>query len=186
MHSVAFDAKGQIWTFVSWGRPFRLVTPALDGSFPDSTPVQVECGWTFCVALMDSGDVYAWWPFDQEIVAPYEATMATMNEQGDKRAQATTDGKIPCATWDLIYNPVRLPSIDVRRLPELSDSQDEGSDQAPGINSESVKLVKIAAADNTLIGLTNAGHVLKLDHLERPQSARTSQWEYVSFCDITQ
>lgn len=175
-HSTAFDTRGQIWTFLSWGRPFRLVTPALDGSSSDSMPVQVECGWTFSVALTESGNVYAWWPFDREIQLSVDATMEAMNEQGNKRAESTPDNKIPCATWDLVYNPPHLPPIPVQILPKLHDNDEGGNAEA----DKSLKLVKIAAADNCLIGLTNAGHVLKMDNLNSPSSALASHWEYVS------
>jgi SCF-associated factor 1 len=73
----------------------------------------------------------------------------------------------------LRVNPLRIPPIPT--LPELNDaglSQEE--------RSKETVLVKIAAFDNSLIGLTNKGHVLKFGDLSNERSFNAStRWEYV-------
>lgn len=169
---MALDAKGHIWTFISWGRPFRLVTPALDCSSPDSTPVQAECGWAYNAALTASGNVYIWWPFSVSVQQQFGAKMGQMDTDGDKRAFSTEENTIPCVTWDLHHNPQRLPAIP--SLPELSKS-DQTSQQ-----DEETKITKIAGMDGFLIALTNRGHVLKFGGLSNETSVQLARWEYVS------
>ncbi|KAI5123508.1 hypothetical protein M0805_006668 [Coniferiporia weirii] len=177
-HSMGFDSKGQIWTFISWGRPFRLVTPLLDNSSPDAAPIQAECGWMYSAALTASGDVFVWWPFKESVQQAFAVTMAQMDEAGDKRAHATADGVIPCATWDLHHNPSRLPSLP--NLPSLSHSGTLYEDER-----QETKLVKIAAMDGFLIGLTNKGHVLKFGDLSNLASLQQGHWEYLPFFSET-
>jgi SCF-associated factor 1 len=90
-----------------------------------------------------------------------------LNREGDKKASATDDGVIPCVTWDLAIDPVRLPEIP--RLPNLGNSDDE---------VEETRLVQIAGLDRHIVGLTNHGHVLKIS-LEDESTAAHSNWEYV-------
>ncbi|THH05395.1 hypothetical protein EW145_g4827 [Phellinidium pouzarii] len=174
-HSMALDSSGQIWTFISWGRPFRLVTPLLDNSSPDETPVQTECGWSYSAALTASGNVLVWWPFGQSMQHVYNTTMTQMNESGDEQAHATVDGMIPCSTWDMQQDPHRLPPLP--SLSELSDSRHTCNES----ERQETKLVKIAAMDNFLIGLTNKGHVLKFGDLSNETSLQQGRWEYLPF-----
>jgi len=44
---------------------------------------------------------------------------------------------------------------------------------------DETKLIKIAAFDNNLIGLTNEGHVLKFDSLSNEASSARGQWTYL-------
>ena len=83
------------------------------------------------------------------------------------KAVATPDKVIPCATWDLMQNPARLPPLPP--LPELMDCEEE------------IKLIKIASFDGHLIGLTNQGHVLKFGSLDSVLSIPQGRWEYVSY-----
>ncbi|KAH8116463.1 RCC1/BLIP-II [Phellopilus nigrolimitatus] len=178
-HSMALDANGQIWTFISWGRPFRLVTPALDKSSPSETPVQAECGWSYSAALTASGDVFVWWPFGDSVQQVVTTTNVRMDQEGDKRAHATADGAIPCVTWDLHHDPRRLPAIP--RLPDLPrPSRAYGEDER-----QETKLVKIAGMDNFLVGLTNKGHVLKFGDLSNELSLEQGRWEYLPFFSET-
>ncbi|KAL5537136.1 hypothetical protein ACEPAF_959 [Sanghuangporus sanghuang] len=155
-HSMALDAKGHIWTFISWGRPYRLVTPALDCTSSDSTPVQAECGWSYNVALTASGDVYIWWPFSVSVLQQFGATMGQMDADGDKRAFATTENTIP--------------------LPELSKTDQTPPSQR---NEGETTIVKIAGMDGFLIALTNRGHVLKFGGLSNEVSVQHARWEYL-------
>lgn len=180
---MALDAHGRIWTFLCWGRPFRLTTPLLDNSTINATPKQVECGWVFSAALTESGDVFVWWPFEQGMTQAYATRMHEMNAEGGKDARATRDGVIPCVTWDMPHNPIRLPALP--RLPTLSHPDGYGNDDDD--SRVETKFVKIAAMDHHLIGLTNKGHVLKFDNLHNGDILRAEgmqaqrQWIYVSF-----
>lgn len=96
-----------------------------------------------------------------------------MDADGDKRAHATSEGTIPCATWDLQHNPQKLPVIP--RLPKLKHIHQLAEEE------EKTKLVKIAAMDGVLIGLTNKGHVLRIVGLGNEASFQQAlEWEYVS------
>ena len=148
------------------------MSPALNNSCDDSIPVQIECGWSYSTALTKSGTVFVWWPFEDEINRSYDITMEHMDRLSDKRARAT-EGVIPCETWDLHHNPRQLPPIP--SLP-MFKNQISTSER----NEDVTKLVKIAAMDNILIGLTNKGHVLKFSELRSPTSLQAEgRWEYV-------
>ena len=90
------------------------------------------------------------------------------------------DGVVKCATWQLQFEPVGLPHVP-KDLPALR----KGS-EGPG------KLIKIAAGDGFLIGLTSEGHVLKmnlsgitseqgLEELNGLFEKKLRTWEYVRF-----
>jgi SCF-associated factor 1 len=174
---MVLDSKGQVWTFVNWGRPFRLDTPMLDCSLPETTPIQAESGWSFCSVLTQSGDVLVFWPFSGEVGRRFDDQDAAMDERGDCHARATNNC-IPCVPCALRVGPLRLPHIP--RLPELDNtgiSQEE--------KSKRTILIKIAAYDNHLIGLTNKGHVLKYDDLADENSFNGSiPWQYVRLSHV--
>ncbi|TDL23958.1 RCC1/BLIP-II [Rickenella mellea] len=169
LYSIALDSDGNIWNFVSWGRPFRILSSLLDRSSPDSTPMQIECGWTFSVALTESGQVYAWWPFNDPIREQYNSRMEELDTQGGNEARPK-DGAIPCITWDLPCELVRLPNLP--RLPALGGVEGKRAE-------DEIKLIKIAAMDNHVIGLTNVGHVLKFNHLESATGVAEGRWTYL-------
>lgn len=77
------------------------------------------------------------------------------------------DGVIPCSTWDLENNPTELPPLP--GLPQLTGTNLD----AETLRKETA-LIKIAAMDRSLVGLTNKGHVVKID-----LSTEGSRWEYV-------
>lgn len=165
---MALDSSGHIWTFISWGRPYRLVSPLLDCASSDATPAQIECGWGYNSVLAESGDVYVWWPFSEVV----RQRNTEMDREGNKRAHATTDGAIPCVLWDLHHNPRRLPALPV--LPHLQHFTELGQKEV-----EETKIIKIAGMDNFLIALTNKGHILKFGDLSNDDSAQMGRWEYV-------
>ncbi len=170
---MVLDSKNLVWTFVNWGRPFRLDTPMLDCILPETTPLQAESGWSFCAILTQSNDVLVYWPFSGEVRSRLTEENAIMDERGDCHAYPTSDHAIPCVPLALRADPLRIPPIP--RLPELNNtglSQEE--------KSKETVLVKIAAFDNGLVGLTNKGHVLKFGDLSNDHSFNTSTpWEYV-------
>ena len=82
---MTLDSNSVVWNFRSWGRPFRLVSPSLDCSFPETTPVQIECGWAFSTVLTKPGDVYAWWPFGGTFEESYREAIAESDEDESTR-----------------------------------------------------------------------------------------------------
>lgn len=169
---MTLDANSTVWNLRSWGRPFRLISPLLDCSSPETTPVQIECGWDFSTVLTKSGDVYAWWPSGDAFENQYRRTMAELDLNESTKAIVADNGTvIPCHTWEINKDPVKLPI-----LPDLPDLP------ATGLHQEELrketKLIKIAALDHCLIGLTNKGHVLKIDGLTDEDFVQI--WHYVS------
>lgn len=156
-----------------WGRPFRLQSALLDCHSPLTTPVQIESGWMFSSILTGSGDVLFYWPYRGNLQHFIDANDKALNKQGDgNEARASEDGTIPCVTSVIRADPYRLPPIPA--LPNLPDT---------GLTQEQLdretKLIKIAAYDNNLIGLTNKGHVLKFGGLGSRKEYLRSRWEYL-------
>ncbi|KAF8493190.1 RCC1/BLIP-II, partial [Russula emetica] len=181
LHTMALDSKNQIWTFVTWGRPFRLDSPMLGCTSPETTPMQAECGWSFSSILTQSGDVLVFWPSSGEIGRIYDEENAAMDDGGDCNAYGTEDHHIPCVTWSLRADPLLIPPI-----PQLPDLESTGVSQEE--RSEATTLIKIAAFDNHLIGLTNKGHVLKFGDLSNEDSFnRTTRWQYLkNFSELSE
>ncbi|KAI9510499.1 RCC1/BLIP-II [Russula earlei] len=173
LHTMALDSKNHIWTFVNWGRPFRLDSPMLDCSLPETTPMQAESGWSFSSILTHSGDILAFWPFSGQVGRLCDEENLAMDEWGTCHAYPTSDRHIPCVTWTLRADPLRIPPI-----PELPELNDTGLSQEE--RSKRTTLIKIAAFDNHIIGLTNKGHVLKFGDLSNEKSFdRTTRWQYL-------
>lgn len=166
LHATSLDDKLNVWNFLSFGRPFRLVTPLLDGSTQDSTPMLVESGWNFSAALTKGGDIFVWWPLEGEIKRLVDARDTAMDEEG-LYAHPTRDNTIQCAHWELPHDPCKLPELP--RLPKLDEA---------GAEDMGVHLVKIAALNSHLIGLTNRGHVVKI-LVQTIDTARLEGWVYV-------
>jgi len=164
VHSSAMDSNGSVWTFLNWGRPFRLSSPRLSSS--DSTPIQVECGWMFSSLLTKSGDVFVWWPFVGQMDTLIQNRMSAMDQEGNK--QKAVEGVISCACWDLEMDPYLLPS-----LPPLSNIS--VGDEA----FEETRIIQIAGFEDNLIALTNHGHVLIFDSLQDETTAPRGSWRYV-------
>jgi len=165
LHATTLDDRHRVWTFLSWGRPFRLDSPVLNATSSYSTPTQIQSGWSFSSVLTKSGDVYVWWPFTAPLRGAIDARNVTMDAAGLK-AHATEEGVIPCSAWELQQDPIMLPPLP--QLPQLSSW-----------SAEPAKLVKIAALQSQLIGLTDHGHVLKISV---ESALRLGRWEYVGSC----
>ena len=170
---MALDDKSQVWTFLSWGRPFRFQSALLDCHSPLTTPAQIESGWMFSSILTGSGDVLFYWPHRGNLQHFIDANDKALNKQGDgNEARASEDGTIPCVTSVIRADPYRLPPI-----PALPNLPDTGLTQ--GQLDRETKLIKIAAYDNNLVGLTNKCHVLKFGGLGSRKEYLRSRWEYV-------
>ncbi|KAG8835072.1 hypothetical protein FRC17_005425 [Serendipita sp. 399] len=183
---VALDNTKNVWCFNSWGLPFVYHPKAFDRSLPGNAIVQVECGWSFSAALTESGNAYVWNQLNGRMGGLISAKQTALEgelagSEGRDRVAPEVDGVIKCHTWDFdAQEPLLLPP-----LPELPI--DAGASQP--------HLVKIAAGDHFVIGLTNLGHVLKLDisdindddalsTLAELFKRRDRGWEYLPlFCD---
>jgi SCF-associated factor 1 len=176
-HTVMLTATGKVLNFQSWGLPYTLAAPALRASGEDAIK-QVEAGWAFGAALTHSGKVYVWWPASDPLKAAYEETIQGFKErvkQGEEALRVdvvdgTTD--IPCHLFELNVPPTELGDFpaDLPDLP-LAEGQEK--------KDLGIRIIKIAAADNFLIALTNGGHVLKHDHLMHQTDLTQGRWEYV-------
>ena len=172
LHTMILDTNSTVWNFISWGRPFRLVSPLLDCSSPETTPIQIECRLPLSAVLSGSGDVYAWWPYGDAFKSRYQQATAELDEDESTKAIVPDGGSvIPCHTWEINMDPVKLPALP--NLPDLPATGLPGDERW-----KEVKLIKIAGFQNSLVGLTNKGHVLKMDKLYTEDSARV--WHYVS------
>ncbi|KXN90148.1 SCF-associated factor 1 [Leucoagaricus sp. SymC.cos] len=167
LHSCALDNKNKIWTFVNWGRPFRLSSSLL--SQPDSEPLQIECGWSFASALMKTGEVLVWWPTRGALAEAINREAERLNAEDIGTAQVTY-GIIPCHTWEVAVDPILLPSLP--QLPDITESDTDYEKQPP-------RLIQIGGMDSHLVGLTNYGHVVLFRGLDSEQAIGTRGWEYV-------
>ncbi|KZS90777.1 RCC1/BLIP-II protein [Sistotremastrum niveocremeum HHB9708] len=173
--ALAMDQNHQIWTFMSWGRPYRLTSDSLS---PDNARiVQIECGWNFGAVLTDEGQVLIWWPESGAFGEALEESTRLFDSQiaeNDAMRCKAVNGVVKCMPWDLNLGPVSLPRLP-NSLPPLR----------PIPNDDALKLVKIAAGENFIIGLTNAGHVLTIG-LDDEGLRPSGSWEYLpNFCDGT-
>jgi SCF-associated factor 1 len=181
------DAHHRVWCFRDWGRPFVLKHPVFDATRPDTRVVQVESGWAFGAALTASGSAYVWHPAHDHMGAIWETKRVELDqlrgENGGEDARALAQGsEIQCYTWIMEgFEPLALPELP--KLPELHRS-DTGAPQP-------ASLVQVAAGNQFLIGLTNGGHVVRLDlhEINDPGGLATlreqfrknlRRWEYVS------
>lgn len=166
------DAHGRVWTFL-FEHPnilFRLKTRLLDGRSPDSTVVQVECGSDFCSALSESGSVYVWWPSEGQLKNLFNEHIASLGDRVMPDFNSR-DKLLCCGTQILCFDPKILPPLP-SSLPRLAQGE---------CLNEKPKLVKIAAMQSHLIGLSSEGHVLKFCELHNEYDSDWGYWEYVRF-----
>lgn len=152
VHSAALDVDGRVWNLQSWGRPFAIKSPLMDCSSPPTTPRRLQCGSGYTSALMASGDVLIWYPLDGEIFQTVKSHEAQAAKQGE--SVAAIDGIIPCQSWEMEMDAalLRLPSLPT--LPDLAE---------PDRNAMGVVLDKLYGTWKSLIGVTNQGHVVKIE-----------------------
>ena len=84
------------------------------------------------------------------------------------------EGVVPTDPWDIEHDPRRLPD-----LPELPDLTDSTEDDVGSELKSKPKLVKIAASQDVLMGLTDQGHVLRFRCLAKEEFFDRAEWEYV-------
>ena len=149
---------------MTWGRPFQLVSPFFACSSPETTPIQVECSNWSPAVLTRSGDVYVWLPFAGTLSDQYEEAIKEMDkDESVKLVVFNNEIAIPYHTFNIHMGPVKAPT-----LPELPDLLATGLSEEE--QKKETKLIKIAVLLSGLIGLSNKGHVLKLNGL------KVSQW----------
>ncbi|TFY69106.1 hypothetical protein EVJ58_g618 [Rhodofomes roseus] len=176
-HCAALDANSHVWICTSWGRPFMLSSRFLDKSSPEATPAQITSGWSFSAILTESGDVLVFWPFSGNMAEAIATKTEELDQQSGTRATKALPtlqepDVIPCYTWTMQgADPVRLPAIPAGDLPELSGI---------GVTIEDeTRLIKIAGMDNTIVGLTNKGHVLLFQMYGGENEYTRNRWQYL-------
>jgi len=170
LHATTLDENLHVWIFLSFGRPFKLITSFLDASSASASPYQVLSGWSFSAVLTKAGDVYVWFPWGEQMAREISEHNSTMDEEGQE-VRESEKGVISCVTWELEHDPHKLPSLPL--LPSLT----------PGPHVKDTHLIKIAALEHHIVGLTNYGHVLKI-HLQEGDLSRPLTWEYASLIAI--
>lgn len=173
------DAQNDVWILLAWGLPARLVAPVFNGSEPESTLVQVEAGWDVCAFLTQTGDAYVVFPFSGSFETAADEHIPQAHAPGPEKHIVRRGDELPCECWDIEHHPTKLPALPPN-LPELHPKTEYGTKDAPP------KLIKIAAGDRFVVGLTDGGHVLKLDlpadnenGLRRLITRGELQWDYV-------
>lgn len=167
--------SNRVLVFTNWGTPWYLTSEVISTSSSFSTPLQVECGWSFSAILTKGGEVYVWWPAK----GLYKTLIREHDRQTEERARRgqginDQDGTVECAVWELNADPYPLRDVDAD-LPKLR----------PDAPQDHTKITQIAAGDDFLIGLTKGGHVLKVnffgqdEHFTGPPAGRP-RWTYVS------
>lgn len=165
--ATALDRRGNVWTFIAWGIPYRYAIPVLY----ESRIVDIECGWDSACALTESGEVYFWRPQDGELWDRHsQKSREFAASEGGVRVMPE-GGVIKCRVWEVTdVEAIILPPIP-SNLPSLKDG---------GKSGVGVKLIKLAAGLEFLIGLTNGGHVLGMDISSLNHPSDRPKWVYVS------
>ncbi|KAG8927718.1 hypothetical protein FRC03_000435 [Tulasnella sp. 419] len=201
-HSAALDSKNRVWMFTRWGRPNVLTFTGSLSDPPYRHPklaqrriVQVECGWSFTSFLTDDGHVYAIWPGSGMFAHQESLKNDALDQKDDGYPANARDGMIYCIPVEISAEPLLLPDLPLD-LPHLRSTLDE---EGPDVTAHTTpKLVKIAAGEYFIIGLTDQGHVLcidlmggegenGLDDLRAMFISGERDWVYrPDFCDIRQ
>ncbi|KAL4250190.1 Regulator of chromosome condensation 1/beta-lactamase-inhibitor protein II [Abortiporus biennis] len=160
---------------VSCGRLHAAALDSTSTNSPETTPIQVECGWSFTAILMQTSDVLVYWPRKGRIYEAIKTTKRHLDEHDSNSKAYVKDGVVPCHCWDLKgINPVQLPPIPAEELPELP-----GTGPTDETRFQRTKLVRIAGMDNYIIGLTNKGHVLCYSMLNGEDTYQQGRWHYL-------
>ena len=163
---MALDTDSNVWVFLTWSYPLRIVSSRFDKSSPASRIKQVECGGLFCATLAESGDVHHWRHIRETYLGlKSDQVGATMIE----------NGAIPCTPQLRTLEPQALPPLP--SLPPINLPSVGGVE-----NVNPPKIVKIAGMRRSLLCLTDAGHVLQYDlpGLDVLHVMRHGRWTYVS------
>ncbi|KDQ13802.1 hypothetical protein BOTBODRAFT_175227 [Botryobasidium botryosum FD-172 SS1] len=156
----AIDTFSHVWFIPDWKQAYRIVNPMLEQLSSEAQVAQVESGWRFIAILTRSGELH--------VVQP--------------RSGIPNPGQNLELNGSIIWNtPLRLATMPpLPNLPAINVGEEEAL---------SPKLVKIAASEATIIGLTDQGHVLQLSIpvavgesiLFEALECGKIQWEYLPF-----
>ena len=194
-HTIALDIDGHLWLIANWAQPVRIRTSQLSSDADDANGIrQIEAGWDSVAVLTRVGDVVVFWPFEGALG---EIIRERREDRSAANVGTVADGVVHNVPWDLDLiaqneeQLVTLPDIP-HDLPDLLNEDDDHARrdkyETDGDASSRVKLVKIAAGADFIVGLTNRGHVLQLDldaggdraqSLKELFSSRQRQWTYV-------
>lgn len=110
-----------------------------------------------------------WWPLHGEFAALKDAHHE-VTDADPAQGVRDGDGVVHCRPWEVAKDPWPVRGV-AGDLPKLREEEGE-------------RIVKIAAGDDFLIGLTEGGHVLKVNVnatlVAEELSSRRPRWEYVS------
>ncbi|KAG8949696.1 hypothetical protein FRC03_000276 [Tulasnella sp. 419] len=198
-HSAALDALNRVWVFTRWGRPSLLTyTGSLTNldrhqRIAHTKIIQVECGWTFTSFLTADGSVFIIWPTSGTFAHQEALKNAAYDSDGDGNPAKAVAGVIQCIPVEISAEPLVLPDLP-EDLPHLRSSIDDDGPETTAYTKP--KLVRIAAGDEFIIGLTNQGHVLCIDvvggdqdggptNLQEMLTSGERRWVYMpEYCDI--
>jgi SCF-associated factor 1 len=154
---LALDNNHNVHLFTSWGTPVRIVSPLIaDSSSFVTKVIQVEAGWYNFALLTESGTVYVQWPFagslpgkilghQNQLAADHAGNLPFQALEGTRRVlTADQDGVVACLPWEINHDLFELLAIPLD-LPNIGTRASK--------DPESIKLIKIAAGDNFVIGL---------------------------------
>ncbi|SPO29148.1 related to SAF1 - protein involved in proteasome-dependent degradation [Ustilago trichophora] len=171
-HAVALTQDHEILEWRAWGTVWKLeglpssITDPPPPSFDNShdqlhTPAksnikQLEAGWSFSAVLTYTGEVWIW--YSDWLVDAFEHRYYGEDERA-AMMHAEPPGHEHRKVFPLTVTPVRLPPIILTE----ADSQQEQQPQ------QSRKIVQIAAGEDFIIALTEAGTIHRIDlHLSNP------------------
>ncbi|KAG8928190.1 hypothetical protein FRC02_007266, partial [Tulasnella sp. 418] len=159
----------------------------------DTHVVQVDCGYSHFVAfLTEDGRVFAMWLSNGPYRDQSNSLNGALNNEGDGYPAKAVNGIIGCTLVQIDAEPLLLPKLPTD-LPTL-----RAGTVVEGPASEELKLVKIAAGNAMIIGLTNQGHILFIDVkggnsrwgtqvLQEQFSSGESRWNYLpQFSELRQ
>ncbi|KAI0091641.1 regulator of chromosome condensation 1/beta-lactamase-inhibitor protein II [Irpex rosettiformis] len=177
---------------------------------PPSVPIQVECGWGFTAVLTSSGNVFVYWPRENGRDR-LGRLIYKMNRKWDEESvgMAKLEGvhgdhedplRTKCHVWNVDAETpndsyrddegheiqeegvimVKLPDLEGYDLPKLTNMKGQSGESD---TDEPVKIVKIAGLDNTIVGLTNNGHVVMIRGLEGQETSQLAgnRWTYLPY-----
>ncbi|KAN0063691.1 hypothetical protein ACQY0O_003741 [Thecaphora frezii] len=170
-HAAALTERGDVLEWRAWGTLWKhegLLPPRTNCGSPEPSILQLEAGWELTAILVDaqpaSGDdtqdtqVYVWFPHWTE-ERYRQAYFAEEAESYSPRAWPEVADEARPAP---IQSPaIRLPALRERR-PSADEADTNDADAGAG-DEQRQTLVRIAAGENFLLGLTQGGLVYRLD-----------------------
>ncbi|KAG8919024.1 hypothetical protein FRC02_001984 [Tulasnella sp. 418] len=161
-HSAALDIEHRVWLFTRWGRPNLLAfTGTLDKPIQrhprieNTQIIQVDCGFDPSVVFLTAdGRAFIIWASSGSFLHQETIANAALDANDDGSPVKAIDGVVKCIPVLIRAEPLMLPPLP-SDLPHLQAGVvTEGHPNSPP------KLIKIAAGNPYIVGLTDQGHVL--------------------------